>query len=81
MDGRLERKEDELERLEIDDRIAERRRSIAERKALERQAKRQYGSNWRKVVGLVGKIKPDEEVIQTLYSVNPGLGEARRRRY
>lgn len=74
-DSRLEGRERELEILQVEDEIADRRRAIAEKKALERAAKRQYGRNWRKVIG---SIKPNPEAIQSLYASNPELRELNR---
>jgi hypothetical protein len=73
MDEKLKQKEEELELASLDDQIAEKRSSIAQKRALEREMKAKYGSGWRKILGFVGKIKPDQEALHTLYSMNPDL--------
>jgi len=75
MDEELRKKERELEHLSVEEEISEKRRLIAERKALERDAKARHGSNWKKIVGIAGSMKPNMEAIQTLYASDPGLRE------
>lgn len=65
------KKERELELLELDDQIASKKYSIAEKKRMEKEARRQYGRNWRKVLGVIGDIRVNPTAIQTLYSANP----------
>lgn len=76
--SKLEGRERELELLSVEDEIADKRRAIAEKKALEKEAKRRYGRNWRKIIG---SIKPNPEAIQTLYSQNPELRDLNRPRF
>ena len=73
MDRELRNRGIELDKLEMDDEIASRRMSIAQKKAVEREMRRKYGRDWRKVLGLVGKLKPNSEALQDLYTVNPEL--------
>ncbi len=72
MDNELKRKERELERLSVEEEIGSKKQSIAEKKALEKAAKKKYGRNWKKVLGVATSIKPNQEVIQDLYSMGGG---------
>ena len=78
MGSELVKKERLLDELEVDDEIESKRVSIAQKKAVEREMKRKYGRDWKKVLGLVGKLKPNREAIQDLYSFNPELKELNR---
>lgn len=67
----LEEKETLLEKLSVEEEIEEKRMSIARKKALEREAKKEYGSNWKSVVyGAIKNVKVDKEALQTLYTSN-----------
>ena len=78
-DKELREKERILESLGVEENIAERRRSIAEKKALEKDAKARHGSNWKKIVGNVsGSIRPNMEAVQNLYASDPELREMSR---
>lgn len=68
----LDDKQRELEGLHIEREIADERMEIAKRRALEREAKRHYGRNWRKVIG---NVRPNAEAIQTLYAAGTDLKE------
>jgi len=72
----IERKERKLENLTIDEQIDEKRSSIAVRKALEKDLKRKHGPNWKSILGLIGKIKPNREAIQELYSAGAELKDS-----
>jgi len=77
MDAELKRKERILARLEVDDDIADRKRSIAEKKALEAQAKKTYGKDWKQILyGAMKNMKPNADTIHTLYATNPELRQA-----
>jgi len=81
-DSIFSKKEKELELAKLEDETAGVKASIAQRKALEREAKKTEGKDWKKVLGLVGKIKPDMETIHTLYSFNaPALREGTKPRF
>jgi hypothetical protein len=69
----LDKKEEQLEHLQIDDEIASRRVSIAEKKAIERDAKRRYGKDWKKILGIARAFRPNREVMQDLYGVGSGM--------
>jgi len=72
MDGILKDKEQKLERLELDERIAEKEKNIAERRRIAKQMKRGEGKDWKKILGVVRAIRPNQETIQTLYSLGGG---------
>ncbi len=78
MDDILKEKEKTLERLHVDKEIASEEAAIAEKKALEAKLKKEYGTNWKKILGVVKGIKPNREAIQDLYSVSPELRELGR---
>jgi len=73
---KIKSKEKLLEELEVEEEISQKRMTIAQRKALEREARRTHGRDWKKVLGITWKairgLKPDMETTQTLYGV--GLG-------
>ena len=75
MDGILKEKEKKLEQLELDERIAEKRKNIAERRRVEKQMKKGEGHNWRKTLGIIKGLKPDKEILQDLYAVGGDLKE------
>lgn len=81
MTSELDVKAKRLEELELDDEIASKRMSIAQKRAIEKEMKAQYGSGWRKVVGIVGKVgslRVNSDSVQTLYASNPELRELNR---
>ncbi len=69
----LDKKFEELETTKLDEELATRKASIAQKKALERQAKQELGPNWKKILGVVGKIKVNSEALHTMYGA--GLGD------
>jgi len=73
--GDLDSKFEQLEESKIDEELATRKASIAQKKALERQAKQDLGPNWKKILGVVGKIKINSEALHTMYG--NGLGDLR----
>ena len=75
----LEKDEQELEHLKIKKEIAGQKSEIAEKKAQEKEARRQYGPNWRKILGIVKtSVRPNREAIQDLYAINPELRDLNR---
>jgi len=79
MDSMLRKKEQKLEHLKIDSEIAEERASIAQKKAYEREMKSKYGSDWKKILGVVKtSIRPNREAIQDLFAINPELRDLSR---
>jgi len=63
----IKEKEQELAELEVDNEIAGKRAEIETKKKLEREMKKKYGPDWRKILGIVRGIKPNREVIEDLY--------------
>lgn len=78
MDKDVMKRERDLELLEVDDQIAERRMSISQKKAIEKEMRAKHGRNWRQVLGLVGKLRVSSDSMQDLYSVNPELRDLSR---
>jgi len=76
-DERLNSLEDKLEEKKVQKNIAYENNEIAQLKAAEAAAKQKYGSNWQKVLGVVGKLGVrgggTGGALQTLYSVDPSL--------
>ncbi len=68
IDKTLRTKEEELDKLTLDDQIAEKKRTIAEKKALEARAKKEYGRDWKNILGVKGGIRLKSENMQTLSS-------------
>ena len=68
----LKEKEKELEKVKIEDEIEGYKASRAKKKAIEKKMKKEYGRDWKKVLGFAGNLL-DPETKQSLYSVNPGL--------
>lgn len=76
MDSKLKSKEKQLELAKVENQIETEKAEIAQKKALEAEMKARYGSDWKKVLGLVGKglsIKTNAEKAHDLYSVNSDL--------
>lgn len=70
MNEDIRRKERLLEKLSVEDEVATRNLSIAEKKRQEKEAKRAYGKDWRKIIGgALRSIKPNQEKIQDMYSM------------
>lgn len=67
-------KEKELEGLEIEVDIADKRKELAEKKAVIAQLRRQYGGDWRKVLGL-GASSSISTLKSFLRTANTGLHE------
>ena len=67
MDKQLSEKEKQLERARIDNDIATQRAEIAQKKAVEAEMKKKYGTNWRKILG-VGKMG-----LQDYYALDSSL--------
>ena len=68
----LKDKELTLERLELEDEIASREMSIAQKKSVEKEMKKKHGRNWRKILSV------DTKKMMDLYAVNPELREMTR---
>lgn len=75
MDKEIAEKERTLEKLSLEDQVEEKRLSIKQKRHIEKQLEAEDGKGWRKVVGLVGKLKMDKEQMQTLFSQGKDLRE------
>ena len=76
-DDNYKKLEDRLETKKVEHGIAEQNKEIAELKAAESEAKKKYGPDWRKVLGLVGKMGMRSQgpggQLQSMYAVDPSL--------
>ena len=75
MDKEISDKERDLEVARLDREIAQERVSASEARMLERLMRKRYGPNWRRILGVVGKLGPNSETVHNLYTVNPELRE------
>lgn len=78
MDESVIKKEKQLEELRIDHEISDERAAIAEKRALEAKLKKEYGHDWKKILGYAKGLKPNREAIQDMYSINPELKDLTR---
>jgi len=53
----LRAKEEELSSLEVEDEIASRKMSIAQKRAVEAEMRKKYGRNWKKILNI--RVKPE----------------------
>jgi len=75
MDKDIAEQEKTLERLSIEDEVEEKRLSIKQKRHLAKQLESEEGVGWKKVMGIVGKLKMDKEQAQTLFSQGKDLRE------
>lgn len=77
MDDFIKDKEKSIERLKLQNEEEDQKVSLAQKKALEREAKAKYGRDWKKVLGYAGKaarsIRVNKEAMHDLYGM--GLGD------
>ena len=76
MDSKLKAKEKQLELAKVENELETQRAEIAQKKALEAEMKQRYGTDWKKIIGYVGKgfnLKTNSEKAHDLYSVNSDL--------
>jgi len=74
MDSKLKAKEKQLELVKVENEIETARAEIAQKKALESEMKKKYGTDWRKIIGYVGKsFGTNQEKAHSLYSVDTSL--------
>jgi len=78
MEGLLKKKEQQLEELGYDEAIAEKRRSISEKKKMEKAYKKTEGRDWKKVMGVVKGLRPNKEAIHDLYGMGGGNEDSLR---
>jgi len=66
----LEDLEDQKEYLDVKSEVASREAEVAEKEAIVKELKRKYGSGWKNILGLRGRID-----LQTLRSVLGGMSK------
>jgi len=71
---KIREKELRLSELELEEDIQKKKTNIAEAKRLEKACKREYGTKWRSLLGVFGKLT-DAETRHSLYAMNPNLKE------
>jgi len=76
-EDRFKQLEDKLETKKVEKQIAAENNDIAQLKAAEAEAKKKYGPDWKKVLGLAGKMGMRQQgpggQLQSLYAVDPSL--------
>ena len=70
-------KEESIERLKLENEEQDQKVSLAQKKALEREARKKYGRDWNKVLGIFKHIKVDRETMMDLHSMGIGGEELR----
>jgi len=68
----VKEKEEQLEKLKLENEVEQEKVSLAEKKALEGEAKQRYGRDWKKVLGLAKHLKISKENLMTLHSMGVG---------
>jgi hypothetical protein len=63
------KREKEIELRKLDVELEQQKLDLAQKKALEHEAKEKYGSGWKKVLGIAKNFKPNSETLQDLYSL------------
>lgn len=73
--------EQETEELRAKNELEDQRVSLAQKRAMEKQARQMYGSDWKKVIGGAGKWllsrRVDKESLHNLHSLGMGGSELR----
>ena len=70
-------KEESIENLKLENEEASERVSLEQKKAAIKEAKRRYGRDWKKVLGIFKHIKVDKETMMDLHSMGIGGDELR----
>ena len=70
-------KEESIENLKLENEEASERVSLEQKKAAIKEAKRKYGRDWKKVLGIFKHIKVDKETMMDLHSMGIGGDELR----
>ena len=70
-------KEEKIEKMKLSNEEADQELSLAEKKAAIRAAKKSYGRDWKKVLGIFKHIKVDRETMMDLHSMGVGGAELR----
>lgn len=74
-----EKRAREIDKLELENELEDRRLSVAQKKAARKEMERTYGTDWKKILGKgMTSIKPDMEVVHNLYSVGADLKDLNR---
>jgi hypothetical protein len=66
------KKERIIEQKRLDNEVADQELSLAQKKALIKEAKSKYGRDWKKIIGMVKSVKLNAENMQTLHSLGGG---------
>lgn len=77
MNSNIRGQERKLELLRVENEVAGEEVSLAQKKALIREAKQKYGRDWKKVLGLAKGIRINSEAVQNLHSLGVGDSELR----
>lgn len=72
MDEYTKDKERNIEKLRLSNEEEDQKLALEQKKALARKAKKEYGRDWRKVLGLVKSLKANTETIHDLYGCDLG---------
>ena len=70
-------KEESIENLKLENEEASERVSLEQKKAAIKEARRKYGRDWKKVLGIFKHIKVDRETMMDLHSMGIGGEELR----
>ena len=70
-------KEENIEKMKLSNEELDQELSLAEKKAAIRAAKKSYGRDWKKVLGIFKHIKVDRETMMDLHSMGIGGEELR----
>ena len=72
MSDELLEKEKKLESIKIDNDIETQKAEIAQKKAIEARMRREYGTDWKKILGML-RPKASAERLHDLYAISPDL--------
>ena len=76
MNEETKQREIKIQKIEEETELVEKRISLKEKKRIERQLKNEEGEGWKKVVGIIGRLKADPEQLQNLYASGRDLKDA-----
>lgn len=69
MDKKLADYERKLEEKKLESELAEQDRHIAESRAAARDMKAKHGKDWKKILGVVGSVRPNQEKMQDMLAL------------
>lgn len=75
MDKEFKEKEREVERLRLENEAQAQKTDLAQKKALEKEAKEKYGKDYKKIFGLLKKLPSSEKIMDHF---NMGSGQELR---